>query len=152
LLPESRDLSTTCVPLPRQHKPIMRLLLPLAFCFVAAAKFHESGRRDAFGSIDSFQGFNTGLKLARDGFLEPRLPTGACDASTPCVNGACCSVSGFCGYSPAFCGSGNCTSNCNAKAECGEYAVEGEQDCPLNVCCSQFGYALPKLILIVQYH
>lgn len=78
-------------------------------------------------------------------FLAPRDlwsrdDTGTCSDSTPCSNGACCSNSGYCGYSPDFCGTGNCTSNCDAKAECGEYAVEGSQDCPLNVCCSQYGY------------
>nr|POE65199.1 killer toxin subunits alpha/beta [Quercus suber] len=30
----------------------------------------------------------------------------------------CCSTSGFCGFGPSFCGSGNCTSSCNAQAEC----------------------------------
>ncbi|ROW01932.1 hypothetical protein VMCG_05588 [Cytospora schulzeri] len=35
---------------------------------------------------------------------------------------------------------GNCTSNCDAKAECGQYGKPGQQDCPLSVCCSQFGF------------
>lgn len=76
--------------------------------------------------------------------LTPRdLPVGTCNDQTPCVNGACCSsVSGLCGYSPAECGAGNCSSNCDAKAECGEYGVAGSQDCPLNVCCSKFGCVL----------
>jgi hypothetical protein len=48
------------------------------------------------------------------------LPVGSCTASIPCANGACCNgKSGFCGFGPSFCGSGNCTSNCNAQAECG---------------------------------
>ena len=62
------------------------------------------------------------------------LPVGACAPGTPCVNGACCSEvspssndhrqhlpsysmyrltgnqAGFCGYSPEFCGAGNCIS------------------------------------------
>lgn len=66
------------------------------------------------------------------------LPVGACNANTPCVNGACCGKNGECGYSPASCAAG-CTSNCNAKAQCGQYAAEGSQKCPLNVCCSEFG-------------
>jgi chitinase len=28
----------------------------------------------------------------------------------------------------------------DAKAECGPYAVEGSQKCPLDVCCSEFGF------------
>ncbi|KAI5918690.1 hypothetical protein F4810DRAFT_690669 [Camillea tinctor] len=36
---------------------------------------------------------------------------GTCAPGTPCSNGACCSKSGFCGYSPDFCGSDNCVSN-----------------------------------------
>ena len=65
--------------------------------------------------------------------------TGTCAPGSPCSNGACCSSSGFCGYSPDFCGSTNCISNCDAKAQCGKYALAGKQKCPLNVCCSQYG-------------
>ena len=39
---------------------------------------------------------------------------------------------------PKYCGDG-CSSNCNATAECGEYAKEPGKTCPLNVYCSQFG-------------
>ena len=67
------------------------------------------------------------------------LPIGTCNAQTPCPNGACCGSNGLCGYSPAECGSG-CSSNCDAKAECGQYGSPGKQNCPLNVCCSQFGF------------
>lgn len=71
--------------------------------------------------------------------LVPRaLPIGTCNADTPCPNGACCGSNGLCGYSPAECGSG-CASNCDAKAECGQYGKPGQQNCPLNVCCSKFG-------------
>lgn len=72
--------------------------------------------------------------------LFPRLPTGTCNAQTPCVNAACCGTNGLCGYSPSECGSGNCTSNCDAKAQCGQYAPPASSKCPLDVCCSQFGY------------
>lgn len=118
---------------------IMRLLFLLAFGFVAAASFVEDVSGSFSNSIRSFQESDAAVNWHTAASLEPRLATGACDDATPCTNGACCSVSGFCGYSPAFCGSGNCTSNCNAKAECGEYAVEANQNCPLNVCCSQYG-------------
>ncbi|KAJ6579226.1 hypothetical protein DFH09DRAFT_1447553 [Mycena vulgaris] len=55
--------------------------------------------------------------------------------------GACCNGgSGFCGFGSDFCGASVCTSNCDAKAECGKNAPPQNVTCPLNVCCSQFGF------------
>ncbi|KAJ5424840.1 glycoside hydrolase [Penicillium cf. griseofulvum] len=51
------------------------------------------------------------------------LPIGTCAPGTPCSNGACCSKTGVCGYSPDQCGTDG-----------------GALSCPLNVCCSQFGF------------
>ncbi|ATY66444.1 bacteriodes thetaiotaomicron symbiotic [Cordyceps militaris] len=62
-----------------------------------------------------------------------------CGPDRPCKNKACCGKSGWCGYSPDFCGTG-CQSNCDAKAECGQYASPQGKTCPLNVCCSEFGF------------
>lgn len=62
-----------------------------------------------------------------------------CAKGRECINGACCGASGACGYGPAYCGLG-CTSNCDAKAECGQFSADGKTTCPLNVCCSQFGF------------
>ncbi|KJR85825.1 class 5 chitinase 1 [Sporothrix schenckii 1099-18] len=67
------------------------------------------------------------------------LPTGTCNAQTPCANGACCGKDNLCGYSPKSCGTG-CQHNCDAKAQCGPYAAAGTQRCPLNVCCSEYGF------------
>lgn len=67
------------------------------------------------------------------------LPTGTCNAATPCANGACCGANNLCGYSAAFCGTG-CQHNCDAKSECGPYAPANAQHCPLSVCCSEFGF------------
>lgn len=67
------------------------------------------------------------------------LPVGTCDAATPCANGACCGKDNLCGYSIKSCGTG-CQHNCDAKAECGPYGKTGSQTCPLNVCCSKFGF------------
>lgn len=64
--------------------------------------------------------------------------TYTCGPGNPCSNGACCGESGYCGYGPTYCGNG-CTSNCDAHAECGQYAAKPGTTCPLNVCCSQFG-------------
>lgn len=78
---------------------------------------------------------NTTQLVSRD------LGVGMCDEHTPCTNKACCGADGRCGYSPDQCGKG-CRFNCDAKAECGQYAPQGSQKCPLNVCCSEFGSVL----------
>lgn len=41
------------------------------------------------------------------------LPTGTCNAATPCVNGACCGKDNLCGYSLKSCGTG-CQHNCKS--------------------------------------
>lgn len=40
---------------------------------------------------------------------------------------------------PTYCGNG-CTSNCKATATCGQYAAKPGAMCPLNTCCSQYGF------------
>ncbi|KAH6867367.1 hypothetical protein B0T10DRAFT_572385 [Thelonectria olida] len=62
-----------------------------------------------------------------------------CGPDTPCSNEACCGEDGWCGYDPNYCGDG-CQSNCDAKAECGQFAETAGKTCPLNVCCSQHGF------------
>ncbi|KAF2261303.1 hypothetical protein CC78DRAFT_535764 [Lojkania enalia] len=71
----------------------------------------------------------------------------SCSESKPCSNGACCSKkTGFCNYGPEACGTNGqspndvCWSNCDAHAECGQYAKVPGQTCPLNVCCSKWGF------------
>ena len=66
-------------------------------------------------------------------------PEYTCGPDKPCSNGACCGVSGWCGYGPTYCGDG-CQSNCKATSECGEYAATPGAGCPLNVCCSHYGF------------
>ena len=75
----------------------------------------------------------------------------SCSESKPCSNGACCSKkTGYCNYGPEACGTNGqspndvCWSNCDAHAECGKYAKTPGQKCPLNVCCSPFGYVLDE--------
>lgn len=63
----------------------------------------------------------------------------SCSKKNPCSNGACCGPSGYCGFGSEYCGIG-CQSNCNATAQCGQYAATPGQTCPLNVCCSEFGF------------
>ncbi|KAJ5094625.1 CAZyme family GH18, partial [Penicillium angulare] len=46
----------------------------------------------------------------------------------------------LCGYDPDnSCGS-TCVSNCNATPECGKWAATAGTECPLNVCCSGYGF------------
>ncbi|KAL4801184.1 killer toxin alpha/beta [Aspergillus unguis] len=71
---------------------------------------------------------------------DDELPVGTCAPGIPCVNGACCSDKGICGFSPDECGKDTCISNCDAKAECGQYAPSETFTCPLNVCCSEYGF------------
>ncbi|KAL2007609.1 hypothetical protein VTN00DRAFT_9047 [Thermoascus crustaceus] len=61
-----------------------------------------------------------------------------------CKKEACCGGffggdEGTCGFGPNFCGN-DCDSQCDAKPECGQYAANPGQKCPLNVCCSSYGY------------
>lgn len=44
-----------------------------------------------------------------------------------------------CGSGPDFCGDG-CLSTCNATAQCGTYGATPGAGCPLNVCCSEYGF------------
>ncbi|KAJ7131799.1 hypothetical protein C8R43DRAFT_895506, partial [Mycena crocata] len=60
------------------------------------------------------------------------LPIGSCTPDIPCSNGACCNGgSGFCGFGKKFCDASVCTSNCDAKAECGPDAPPQNITCPL---------------------
>ncbi|KAI0818343.1 carbohydrate-binding module family 18 [Xylaria sp. FL0064] len=75
----------------------------------------------------------------------PSDPHG-CSETNPCGNGACCGKNGVCGFGPTYCGTNGvspndaCWSNCDAKAPCGEFTVIPGVTCPLNVCCSQYGF------------
>lgn len=71
----------------------------------------------------------------------------SCDENNPCSNFACCAKSGYCGYGEKYCGDGTspgpndvCWSNCDAHAPCGRDALVANTTCPLNVCCSEFGF------------
>lgn len=120
------------------------LVIPLVLCVFTAAftiPLSQAIPLDQPSSLDVVPNSDNSWTPNYSHFLLDgrALPTGTCDANTPCVNAACCGTNGLCGYSPTECGAGNCTSNCDAKAECGQYGKEGSQDCPLGVCCSQFG-------------
>ncbi|KAI1180783.1 carbohydrate-binding module family 18 [Nemania sp. FL0916] len=85
------------------------------------------------------------------GLLMSRQASGdddySCSESKPCKNGACCpKATGFCNYGPEACGTTGtspndvCWSNCDAHAECGRNSDPPGKECPLNVCCSQYGF------------
>lgn len=88
--------------------------------------------------------------LAREAAAANSEDDFSCSESKPCANKACCSkATGYCNYGPEACGpdighnpSPNdvCWSNCDAVAECGRYALPAGKECPLNVCCSSFGF------------
>jgi hypothetical protein len=71
--------------------------------------------------------------------LQRRQDDYSCGSGRPCCDGACCGESSFCGYGNTYCGPG-CTSHCDAHAECGKDALIPGTKCPLNTCCSEFGY------------
>ena len=84
----------------------------------------------------------SGLEDRRDAFSNATLVRRddySCGPKKPCSNGACCGRSGYCGYGSTYCGSG-CVSNCDATAECGKDAKVPGTQCPLNTCCSQYGF------------
>ena len=56
----------------------------------------------------------------------------------------CCSKFGFCGLGKKYCAPDVCVNGCNVKADCdpgdfgSDYVISSK--CPLNVCCSKWGY------------
>ena len=105
----------------------MKIMLRLWFLQAICGSMHVAASPQ-LNSADSYHSL----------LAQRALPVGTCNSNTPCENGACCGSNGLCGYSPKECAAG-CTSNCNAKAPCGQYGITGHQTCPLNVCCSEFG-------------
>jgi chitinase len=64
-----------------------------------------------------------------------------CSATVPCTDGSCCDASSnSCGRDAIHCAPNVCVSGCDAKASCGSWAANPGQTCPLNVCCSKFGF------------
>lgn len=122
---------------PSKHSYILVLLLSLLMVFYLwrpnnvteppnSRRSMTTRRNEFFGKYD-------------DDFNLTRRGVYSCSAKKPCENGACCGKSGYCGYGPVYCGDG-CLSDCEAKAECGKYAEHGARECPLNTCCSKYGF------------
>ncbi|CAJ2504362.1 Uu.00g117560.m01.CDS01 [Anthostomella pinea] len=79
-------------------------------------------------------------KTPRHNIFRRQEDVGECGPSSPCSDGSCCNTEGHCGYRAENCGKGNCTSNCDATAACGRDSLDGKVSCPLNVCCSYYGF------------
>ncbi|KAF5655126.1 glycoside superfamily [Fusarium sp. NRRL 25303] len=66
-----------------------------------------------------------------------------CDKSTACEVG-CCGSNNVCGTGPDYCSKAKCINSCEYKAECnpGNWPSQyfNATKCPLNVCCSKFGF------------
>jgi len=73
-----------------------------------------------------------------------------CSASNQCSLG-CCSISGqICGYGPDYCAADKCNAAASASGSCAQKSecdpgtwgstYAGSETCPLNVCCSAFGF------------
>ena len=75
--------------------------------------------------------------------LRERDAPAQCSPTSPCVDESCCNSQGKCGFTPYNCkntAATTCISNCDATAMCGIDSLNGKQKCPLNICCSYFGY------------
>ncbi len=100
-----------------------------------------------------------GFSPVRSGLLATRqLPEGTCSPTIPCDNKACCngSIVSFipgrtgchghmltgeqCGFDPVLHCGATCTSKCDSKADCGQFADPPGKLCPLNVCCGKYGF------------
>lgn len=129
----------------------------------------EIGYKHIIGQIGSnpTAASNASLpKSLREQFTASRLSallqrdaSAQCGPGQPCADNSCCnSVSsewkqvwhiidryqeGKCGYTLYNCGSSSavqCISNCDAKAMCGVNSLNSAQHCPLQICCSAFGF------------
>jgi len=112
--------------------------------------------RKVFGISDTSPGFLDFPPTSEMGAMTRRQSQKRqCDATTECPDGSCCNKQGRCGFGKENCGDG-CQSNCegiakchhdfinffsgNATAFCGKDSEDGNTKCPLNVCCSFYGY------------
>ena len=104
---------------------------------LVSAQVHKDGPFNLSSNTEDLTGW-----YLNDGGLLPRQDQGrTCTASQPCAGGECCSgVTFFCGIDEEHCATGTCISNCDATAECGQYADPPGKPCPLNVCCGQWGF------------
>lgn len=120
------------------------LSIILAGLFASLDNSNDPGhlvRKQVRSTLESSWDLNQNVsRLFRRSDLDPY----SCTKDIPCQTHACCGSFfggeiGTCGYGDTYCGS-DCVSNCNATAECGQHADPPGKTCPLNVCCSQYGF------------
>lgn len=110
------------------------VLFALVLAFLISSKYGDSGARSPTPALlarettkapglDGVDSYSNVSVTKRDEY--------SCGPGKPCFNGACCGASGYCGYGSTYCGAG-CVSNCDATAECGQYAKVPGTTCPLN--------------------
>ncbi|KAH7040899.1 chitinase [Microdochium trichocladiopsis] len=85
----------------------------------------------------------TGFAIAAE---DGEKPDYTCSKAKPCKLGCCGPLddegNGVCGMGPDYCGK-DCTGQCNEKSECDPgwgMQWSNASTCPLNVCCSKFGF------------
>ena len=135
---------------------IKRAFLPLAIalCFYLTRPFyfHEYSliaaplptRAVELGSVDIVHSDFSNDVIQDDNYTIFRRDQYACKKGVPCKQYACCggfggTDTGECGLGPTWCGA-DCDSQCDARAECGSWADPPGKTCPLNTCCSQYGF------------
>ncbi|PYH81904.1 chitinase [Aspergillus uvarum CBS 121591] len=94
--------------------------------------------------------FLAGLTASIGPVLAANTTDYTCSETKPCDLGCCSkrglsltSGSGVCGLGPKFCASDVCISSCDYKSECDPgwgMQWSNTSTCPLNVCCSQYGF------------
>jgi chitinase len=124
------------------RKPSLRhALLCLALLYISLKSLTGRTTDSLAGSavVREVHDNQLGVSISTLTNLTKRADDYACSKDKPCGNGACCGGSGFCGYGPKYCGK-DCVSDCTAVAECGQFAKNPGAKCPLNTCCSEFGF------------
>lgn len=124
------------------RKVFLLFVLLFHYHFVPCLAYSNRHSRSDIPKDDTITNYTTESDLLT--ILSQTPPPGGqgdytCGPEKSCYNGACCGEDGWCGYGPKYCGDG-CQSNCDAKAECGEFSDPEGKECPLNVCCSEFGF------------
>lgn len=100
-------------------------------------------------NIPSFFDYSAKERVHGDAPMCPLTPNNVllpCDDYSCSESKPCSKKTGCCNYGPQACGTNGqspndaCWSKCDAHAKCGINAKVPGTKCPLNVCCSQYGF------------
>ncbi|KFY13881.1 hypothetical protein V492_03004 [Pseudogymnoascus sp. VKM F-4246] len=123
------------------RRPVLLFFLSFLLHLASAVPSTKRGlAKDEFPNLVPDYAF--GLKSRQAACPTPDPGASLCDKDTKCADGSCCNECGTCGYGPTYCGEGNCTSNCEAKAMCGVYGdlTVNNGACGMGLCCSASGW------------